>query len=149
MPNPFAPQLIDSDPLDLILLVTGSGIEPETTDRATAGELAEAIRGRLAEDDPRTPLVVSDLWYLNQPAVSRAAAIAIGRPEINAASALLARRIATAMVVDGRFRVQFDVEGIERRACIYGIDAATTQEAVRVFRERHLDAWLEAAAIAG
>jgi len=142
MTNPFDPTLVDVDPHDLLLLVTGSGIEPETTDRATAGELADAIRDRLTSDDPRRPLVVSDLWYLNHAAVSRAAAISIGRPEINAASALLARRIPTAVVVDGRFRVQFDVEGIEHRACVYGIDAQSTREAVRLFCDRHLEMWL-------
>jgi len=146
MTIPYAPELIDADPDALLLIVTGSGIEPEATDRAAAYELANTIRTRLPAGAPRGPLVVSDLWYLNQPAIHRAAAITIGRPEINAASAMLVRRIPTALVIDGRLRIQCDVEGIERRACIYGIDHQMTKEAVLLFRERHLETWMESAA---
>lgn len=145
-PCRFDPAALEADPNELILLVTGAGLEAESADRTFAYALAETVREVLhAIDDPRPVVVASDLWYVNQPEVRRASTLAIGRPEINAACAMLARQVPTALVVDGRFRIQFDVEGIERRACAYGVDAATTREALRIFEERYLPVWLTAA----
>ena len=71
--------------------------------------------------------------------------LSIGDAELNAATALLASRLPTAIVVDERYRIQFDATAPDARACAWGVDHAMTEAAIEVFGERFLESFLQSA----
>ena len=138
-------------PDQLMLIVVGASLRAELTDR----ELAYRMRERVLrwEDeheqshgiDPLTPVVCSDLWYMNdQPLLARPV-ISIGDPETNAASAFLGGRLPTAFVIDDTLRIHLDPEFHDVRASLWGVRHAATASAIDVFTERYFDAFLGAA----
>jgi len=138
-------------PEDVILVVVGAHPEAERVHRPLAYRLREQVLRWLdapPEDEPasrRVPVVLTDLWYLNAGDLHAAPMISIGEAGLNAATAYLAHRLPTAFVIDGAFRVQLDLEFIDRRACIWGGSAASTASGVDLFAERYLDDFLRAA----
>ncbi|QKK09810.1 MAG: hypothetical protein HND58_17685 [Planctomycetota bacterium] len=72
--------------------------------------------------------------------------ISVGRPEANALTAFLADKLPSVLAVDDRFVVLLDPELADPAACCWGVDAAATAEAVRVFAERWAEVFLNAAA---
>lgn len=135
----------------LFLIVVGSSIEAERRDRPLAYRFREQVLDRLdvrrrdGEADALTPLVCSDLWYLNAREADGRPAIALGAPNTNAATALFSNRVPTAFVVEQRLRVHVDVEFIDLRAAIWGVNAAATASAIDLFAERYLGDFLDAA----
>ncbi len=129
-----------------LVLVAGSGLEAELSDRA----LAYQLRSRILTwqdhepncEQPLRPIVVSDLWYVNTQDLRLRPSITIGRPETNAAAAYLATRIPTALVVDDRLRIHLDPELVDEKACIWGVDASATRAALDLFVQRYLDIFL-------
>ena len=69
--------------------------------------------------------------------------IAIGAPEVNAATAYLASRVPTRFAMEGSYRIQLDPEYIERRVCLWGTTTRTTTEALDQFIQRYLDDFLQ------
>ncbi|MBT8485326.1 MAG: hypothetical protein HKO59_06335 [Phycisphaerales bacterium] len=128
----------EPDPTRLLPIVVGAHLEAEWRDRPIAADLAAALTPALGRDCPLTPLVVSDLWYLNDQPLRVQPAITLGHPEVNAVTAYLATRVPTALLVEERFRVQLDPELIDLHVCLWGADPAGTAAAVDCFHERHL-----------
>lgn len=136
------------DPTDAacaLPIVVGGHIIAEVEDRPIAIALREALAARLPDGFPLTPVVVSDLWYLNTDPLKSQPTISIGRPEINALSAFLADKLPSVLAVDDRLVVQLDPEFVDPAASCWGVDAAATAEAVHAFLERWSGAFLRAA----
>ena len=132
---------------DLALpIVVGAGLDAERRLRPLAYALAERIRAWQDERGLRepTPIVCTDLWFLNDPVLCRRPALCIGAPETNAAVAYLASRLPTALLIENILRIQADPEYVDLQACVWGVDADATARAVAIFDERFLEPFLEA-----
>ena len=132
---------------DLLLIVVGADLRAEMLDRPVARALrstAATLLERLDGGDRITPVVCSDLWYVNARDLHEHAVVAVGGPDVNAATAWLATRIPVALVLDDAFRIHFDGE-TEPRACLWGVDRETTAGAAETFSTRFLPALLEMA----
>ncbi|MSR69043.1 MAG: hypothetical protein EXS17_01660 [Phycisphaerales bacterium] len=133
----------------VILIVVGSHPQAERDDRPLAYRFQKQLESALAAEDSgggraaRTQ-IVTDLWYLNDPALVAAPAIALGTIHTNAAVAHLASRLPQALVVDGEYEIQLDRVASDPRVVLSGVDAATTARAVQVFTEKFLAQWIEA-----
>ena len=132
----------------LLPVVVGAHPRGEVADRPLANRLVAAIRQWqrqvIAEEDERLiPLVMTDLWYLNDKELLLQPTIAIGEPGSNAASAYYGTRLPKAYVVDGRLQVLADLEFVEPSVTMWGVDAHTTRTALDWFIARHLANFLE------
>jgi len=142
----FEEQVREPDPRQLVLLVVGAHLEAEVTDRALGYRLREAILAWQAAAEcphPLRPVVCTDLWYLNSQPLRQRPAISLGRPEINAATAFLARRLPSAFMIEQTYCIQLDPEYIDLDVCIWGTDCRATVSAVELFNERYLPEYLE------
>jgi len=133
----------------LVLIVVGADLRAETSDRLLGYRLREHMLRWYDEhgedvDNPLDPVLCTDLWYLNDRSLTDRPVIAIGDPEINAASAYLANYLPTAFVVEQTLRVHLDPEFVQRSACVWGVNTSATVAAVDAFVERYLDAYLRA-----
>lgn len=131
----------------LLAIVVGGHPRSEIVDRPLADWLLRTIRERLAavgDLGGRIPLVVTDLWFLNDRLLMQQPAIAIGEPGVNAASAHFAVRVPQLLVVDEALRIHLDPEHPKVRACLWGATPERTEQGVRLFAERHLDGFLAA-----
>lgn len=130
----------------LVLIVAGAHPKAEMFDRPRAYALATRIGEWLqARSAPMRPLVVSDVWYLNDPSLRQCPTISLGSPNVNALSAYLGDKLPSAYVVDQALMVQMDVELTDLLACCWGVSHEQTSMATRVFEERYMDAFLDAA----
>ena len=131
----------------LLPIVVGARLEAELVDRPLAYRLADAIRLRQSSDDDEAlvPLVCTDLWYLNDADLQARPTVTIGEPDVNAATAFLARRLPTAFVIEGSLRIQLDLELLDLRACLWGKDARATASCHDLFVERYLEDFVRAA----
>lgn len=142
---------VDSE--SLILVVVGAHPKAELHDRAIAYRLRQVIVDRLlaysGETDPAllpfTPLVVTDVWYLNDRSLRGRPAVCVGAPGVNALSAYLADKLPSAFVIDDVLMVQLDLDLEDLTACCWGTSPASTLAAVDAFCERYLDEFLHAA----
>ncbi len=128
-------------------IVVGAHLRAETTDRPLAEQVRETIESWMAAHDvspPPAPLVCTDLWYLNNAELRAQPTLCIGDPEVNAATAALAGRLPSATVADGQWRIQLDAAFASLTCCVWGVDEATTAEAIEAFVQRWLDPWLGA-----
>jgi len=139
----------------LVLIVAGAHPKAEMFDRprayALAARIDEWLRARFQVDGGGgggasvRPLVVSDVWYLNDPSLRQCPTISIGSPGVNALSAYLGDKLPSAYVVDQSLMVQMDVELSDLLACCWGVGHQETSIATRVFEERYMAAFLDAA----
>ena len=143
------PSHIDTD--TLVLIVVGAHPKAEQADRPIAYAFRQRVAAWLAarfdgSDSPLTPLVVSDVWYLNDNSLRRCPAISIGGPGVNALSAYLGDKLPSAFVVDDQFMVQMDLDLNDLVCCCWGVSTEATAHAVDAFADRYLDEFMEAAA---
>lgn len=131
-------------------IVVGASLSAEVHDRPVGERLARALESALvrrgvATEAPAgiTPIVCTDLWYLNDDALRARPTISVGRPERNALSAYLGDKTPSAFVVDDVLIVQADPEMREAVACCWGVDADATRWAADAFIDRYLDAFVE------
>ncbi len=139
---------LDPDPDAILLIVVGSCLRAELSDRMLGYRLRERILGWQDEipcDPPLLPVVCTDLWYLNADELRDRPILTIGDPETNAATAYLAGKLPTAFIIDETLRVQLDPDFVDLRGCIWGINPTTTISAVDLFLERYLDGYLRSA----
>lgn len=134
---------------DLLLIVVGAHLKAEIADRPLAERLVRLVRSWQEatlepEDAQLIPVVVTDLWFLNDRDLMRQPCIAIGEPGQNAATAHYAARLPKVYVVEEQYAIQFDPEMLDGSVCLWGVDAASTEAALEVFASRHLDAFLRA-----
>ncbi|GJM18437.1 MAG: hypothetical protein DHS20C14_06500 [Phycisphaeraceae bacterium] len=150
-PNPVFTTLDrEIDPANAIAVVVGSHPRAEVGDRPAAyglqRELASALR---ATGSGLEPIVLSDLWYLNDAQLRAGPTVSVGAPDVNALSAHLADRVPSAYVIDDTLMVQMDVDGGDPVACCWGVRASETARSVGVFCERYLDLFVRAAMARG
>lgn len=143
-------QAIRIDVDRLIPLVVGAHPRAEQSDRPIAYRLRERMHLWLSNhadelDEPRVPLVVTDVWYLNDPSLRDCPAISIGGPSVNACTAYLADKLPSAFVVDDVLMVQMDLAMADLRAACWGMSSPETLRAVDAFCDRYLDQFMSAA----
>jgi hypothetical protein len=133
----------------LLLIVVGAHLRAERHDRPLARRLREQVRAWIDAyelgDNRLDPIICTDLWYLNQPELMLRPTIAMGDPEHNAATAMLATRLPTALVVENRLRIHLEPEFVELKACFWGLNPSATGSGLALFTERYLDPFLRAA----
>lgn len=137
----------------VVLIVVGAHPKAELCDRPVAYALRKRIEDWFAkrfdqaaeEKHPARALVVTDVWYLNDPSLRQCPTIAIGGPGVNALSAYLGDKVPSAYVVDGVLMVQLDLELTELVACCWGSRAESTAAAVEAFWTRYAEDFLKAA----
>ncbi|RLS65094.1 MAG: hypothetical protein DWH97_07135 [Planctomycetota bacterium] len=132
----------------LLPIVVGAHPRSEVADRPLANRLAVAIRqwqrAHVERESARLiPLVMSDLWYLNDQELLLQPTITIGEPSHNAASAYYGTRLPKAYVVDGKLQVLADLAFLEPSVTMWGVDAHATRTALDWFIARQMPAFLE------
>lgn len=136
-----------SHPSCLLPVVVGAHLRAEMGDRPSAYALRERLASIAEGEGVRlAPVVVTDLWYLNQDVLRVRPTVSVGNPEINALSAALASRLPSALAIDDRLLVQFDPEWTDQVACCWGVDHQATARAAGIFAERYAQAFVRAAA---
>lgn len=134
-----------TNPLASLPIVVGAHVRAEVEDRPTASALRDALASRAPEGFPLAPVVMTDMWYLNNDALRAQPTIAVGRPDVNALSAFLADKLPSVITVDDRFVVLLDPELSDPAASCWGVNATATAEAVHAFVEKWSAAFLHAA----
>jgi hypothetical protein len=152
---PTSPKLLRDQAIALevdhmIPLVVGAHPKAEHTDRPIAYRLRERMNLWLANHarelaDPLTPLVVTDVWYLNDAALRERPSVSIGGPNVNAFTAYLADKLPSAFTIDDVLMVQMDLAMSDVLAACWGISSPDTLRAVDAFCERYLDQFMDAA----
>ena len=106
-----------------------SRIEKEIRSRLKAllGPRKKGQQPRLA------PVVVSDVYFINNEAIQDAPVISIGGPGVNAVSALLAEKLPAAVAIENVLVVQMDLEWNDLRCAVWGMDHLDTVRAVELF----------------
>jgi hypothetical protein len=127
-------KLIDTD--ETILIVTGGGISAEERDRPLAYWLKTEIDRRGAGHPFRRAVVVNDAWYVENRVFHLNPAVMIGGPGVNQAAREVAERLPIVVVEGEQAFVQSGDVNEVPKSCLWGIDAAGTARAVRIFVER-------------
>ena len=141
--------MADIDPDRLLLIVVGAHLQAELHDRPLAYRLLDAMQEQLhhqtgGTDWPVTPMVCTDVWYLNNRELQRRPAVSIGGPGVNALSAYLHPKLPTALAVEDQLVIQLDVEMVELRCAIWGIDAGHSNSAAELFQKKYLPDYIRA-----
>ena len=131
----------------IVLCVVGAHPRAEIEDRPIAERVRESIRAGLK---PRSgarehaAVVLTDVWFLNDPRLAFCPTISIGAPPVNALTTYLADKVPEVYSVRDVLMVQSDLEHEDLRACVWGETAEATLAATDAFESRYLDAWLDA-----
>ena len=141
---------IDTD--RLICIVVGVQLRAELGDRPLAYRVEQELRQRLeaalgkpAEGEPPrlAPVVLSDVYYLNNDELQARPAISVGGPGMNALSAMLVDKLPTAVAIEKTLVVQMDLEMDDVRCAVWGMDHLDTVRAVDLFITKYLDRFVE------
>ncbi|MHC4219554.1 MAG: hypothetical protein ACYSU7_14010 [Planctomycetota bacterium] len=144
--NPGEDNGIDTE--RLLVIVVGAHLEAELADRPLGYRLRDDVarwQQETPEASPLTPVVCTDLWYLNARELMLRPTISVGRPGLNAVSAYFANRLPTAMVIDESLQIQLDPEFVTLQACVWGVDGTATRSGVELFVQKYLHAFLRSA----
>lgn len=143
----------DIDPDRLIWIVTGVQLNAELGDRPLAYRIERELRERLASllgpsepnQPPRlSPVVVSDVYYLNSADAQKGPTISIGGPGSNALSASLFEQLPTAVTIEHTLVVQMDLDMDDLRCAVWGMNHLDTVRAVDTFIAKgYLDTFAE------
>lgn len=155
--------LIDVE--QVIWIVTGVQLSAELGDRPLAYRIEREARSILANlntpdieqsDDPSvvtdaparphlTPVVISDVYYLNNPTIQHRPTISIGGPGVNGLTAILTSEVPTVVVMENALVIQMDMNFKDRRCAIWGMDHLETVRAADWFVSRnYLKSFIEA-----
>ena len=141
---------IDTD--RLICVVVGVQLRAELGDRPLASRIEQELRQRLEAalgkppegEPPRlAPVVLSDVYYLNNDELQARPAISVGGPGMNALSAMLVDKLPTAVAIEKTLVVQMDLEMDDVRCAVWGMDHLDTVRAVDLFITKYLDRFVE------
>ena len=135
-------KLVDTD--ETIVLVTGASLSAEERDRPLAYRLKAEIDRRGAGHAYRRAVVVTDMWYLDNRIFHLNPTIALGGPGANGVAQEFSALLPTLYNREEQVFVQADFEGDQKRAAVWGVNAASTATAVEVFTTQgFLDELLE------
>jgi hypothetical protein len=141
----------DIDPERLICIVVGVQLRAELGDRPLAYRIEQEVRARLEAalgrppegEPPRlAPVVLSDVYYLNNDELQARPAISVGGPGMNALSAVLVDKLPTAVAVEKTLVIQMDLDMEDKRCAVWGMDHLDTVRAVDLFVSKYLDAFI-------
>lgn len=154
-----------------VLIVVGSHLRAEQGDRPLAYALKRRILGwrRRHADQlsvPLTPIVCTDLWYLNHEHLQRRPTVCIGGPGVNAYAALSIQQVEGASDAEDanqpepelpgeaptppippgepKVTIMIDPDFTHLRVGIWGTNHELTAKGVELFCERYLDGYLRA-----
>ena len=126
----------------LICIVVGVQLRAELGDRPLAYRIEQEVRTRLEAalgrppegEPPRlAPVVISDVYYLNNEPIQSRPAIAVGGPGMNALAAMLVDELPTAVAIENTLVVQIDLEMEDLRCAVWGMNHVDTVRAVDLF----------------
>jgi hypothetical protein len=135
----FAPG-ISPNPTCMLPIIVGAGPRAEISDRPLAQAVQQAIQCEATGE--LHPIILTDLWYLNDRDLLVQPSIVIGDPEQNAASAFHAPRLPTILLVEEHYRILMDQDGGIGHACMWGSGHDATISAVSTFVDRFLSLFL-------
>lgn len=135
----FAPG-ISPNPTCMLPIIVGAGPRAEISDRPLAQAVQHAIQCEATGE--LHPIILTDLWYLNDRDLLVQPSIVIGDPEQNAASAFHAPRLPTILLVEEHYRILMDQDGGIGHACMWGSGHDATISAVSTFVDRFLSLFL-------
>ncbi len=148
--------MADIDVERLLPIVTGVQLNAELGDRPLAyrveGEVRRILRQVLGEAESEgppklSPVVISDVFYLNQDDLQARPTIALGGPGVNMLTANLVEKLPTVIAIENVLVVQMDLEWADLRCCVWGMDHLSTVRAVETFFVKgYLEAWVKAVA---
>jgi hypothetical protein len=140
---------IDTD--RLICIVVGVQLRAELGDRPLAYRIEREMRTRLEAalgkppegEPPRlSPVVISDVYYLNSEEMQARPAVSVGGPAMNALSALLADKLPTAVAIEDTLVIQMDLDMEDQRCAVWGMNHLDTVRAVELFISKYLDVFV-------
>lgn len=141
-------KLVDND--ETLLVVTGSTLAAMEKDRPVAEWLRDEVDRRGAGAIYRRALLITDERYFGAPNLHRHPVIAIGGPGTNGVTGHLAQLLPMVVSREDRSFVQLGMDRSTRQAVLWGMDAATTRQAVEIFvLEGLLDALLNRIWVSG
>ena len=141
---------IDTD--RLICIVVGVQLRAELGDRPLAYRIEQELKARLEAalgkppegEPPRlSPVVLSDVYYLNNDELQTRPAISVGGPAMNALSAMLVDKLPTAVAVENTLVIQMDLDMDDPRCAVWGMNHLDTVRAVELFVSKYLDAFVD------
>jgi hypothetical protein len=137
----------------LICIVVGVQLRAELGDRPLAYRIEQELRTRLEAalgrppegEPPRlAPVVISDVYYLNNDPIQSRPAIAVGGPGMNALAAMLVDELPTAVAIENTLVVQIDLEMEDLRCAVWGMNHVDTVRAVDLFITKgYLDTFVQ------
>lgn len=133
----------------LVPIVVGAHPGAEIADRPWAGRLARRLRAVLRSrghdlTDGPLPLVVTDVWYLNDDQLRTQPTIAVGAPDVNAASAMLATRLPCAFAIDDVCQILMEPELLDPKVAIWGVGDEGTAAAIQRFEVKWMEEFADA-----
>jgi len=159
----------DVDECNAVMIVVGSHLRAEERDRPLAYGLKTRIehwREMHADqlDVPLTPLVCTDLWYLNHVDLQRRPTICLGGPGVNALAAINANQSDAELgdeqdqggasdqagagkrpeSLEPRVTIMIDPDFTHLRVGVWGTDTKLTEKGIELFCDRYLDGYLRA-----
>lgn len=126
----------------LLWIVTGVQLNAEIGDRPLAYRIERELRkvlrgvlGRKAKGEPArlTPVVVSDVFFLNSDEAQQRPVISLGGPGMNALSAMLVNELPTVAAIENELIVQMDLTFHDHRCAVWGMSHLDTVRAVELF----------------
>ena len=131
----------------LLLIVTGSTLRAEESDRPLAYYLKQRVEALAADlDVDFRVVVVADFRWMNDDNLQVLPTICLGGPGVNALAHKWFDEVPFALAVDEQYCIQMDPDLDEPRVSIWGMDNPSTQIAASVFVTRFLPRFLEHAA---
>ncbi len=144
------PPDLEFDAERAIVVVVGAHPRAEITDRPWANLLVRRMRSILVsrglemDRGGPIPVVITDVWFLNDDVLRRQPTVAIGDPAVNAASAFFANRLPCAHAIENACQLLLDPELLEPRACMWGIDDESLKLAMQRFDAKWIEPFLDA-----
>lgn len=126
----------------LVCVVVGVQLRAELGDRPLAYRVEQELRARLEAalgkpppgELPRlSPVVITDVYYLNNEQMQSRPAISVGGPAMNALSALLVDQLPTAVAIENTLVIQMDLEMKDHRCAVWGMDHLDTVRCIDLF----------------
>jgi hypothetical protein len=118
-----------------ILIVVGIDLDPEDADRPLAYKLKSVIdsSGYLGDHPFRRCLVITDALYQHDKLIQVCPTIAIGGPGVNAVAAEYVEKLPVYLSNSNKYFIQLDRDSKDVKVSIWGIDRASTSEAIDMF----------------